>query len=82
MLFEYSLLLFLLDGIGVPRCVRMDCGTENTLIEDIQKAFRWEHTDDMAGENSVIKGSSHANQVLLSCTLILDISGLYNRPLT
>lgn len=47
---------------GAPRCVRMDCGTENTLVEDMQKAFRWDHTDDMAGEKSVIKGSSHSNQ--------------------
>ncbi|XP_060573061.1 uncharacterized protein LOC132730984 isoform X2 [Ruditapes philippinarum] len=47
---------------GVPRCLRMDCGTENTLTEDIQKAFRHNHTDSMAGSKSVIKGSSHSNQ--------------------
>ncbi|XP_021363765.1 uncharacterized protein LOC110457004 [Mizuhopecten yessoensis] len=47
---------------GVPRCIRMDCGTENVLVEDIQKAFRWDNDDDMAGEKSVIRGSSHSNQ--------------------
>ncbi|XP_053407737.1 uncharacterized protein LOC123556376 isoform X2 [Mercenaria mercenaria] len=51
-----------LCDINVPRCVRMDGGTENILVEDIQKAFRWEHTDDMAAEKSVIIGSSHSNQ--------------------
>jgi hypothetical protein len=48
---------------GAPRCVRMDRGTENILIEDIQKAIRWEHFDDMAGAESVLYGSSHRNQV-------------------
>ncbi|XP_033728940.1 uncharacterized protein LOC117318048 [Pecten maximus] len=48
---------------GVPRCVRMDGGTENILVEDMQKSFRWEHEDEMAAENSVIKAPSHSNQV-------------------
>lgn len=52
---------------GVPRCLRMDAGTENTLTEDIQKAFRYDHNDDMAGSRSVIKGSSHSNQVCGFC---------------
>ncbi|XP_053406569.1 uncharacterized protein LOC123562335 [Mercenaria mercenaria] len=47
---------------GVPRCIRMDAGTENVVVEDMQKAFRWYHGDDMAGERSVIVGSSHTNQ--------------------
>lgn len=50
------------DIKAVPRCVRMDAGTENVLVEDIQKAFRWEHHDSMSGEYSVLKGSSHSNQ--------------------
>ncbi|XP_046585128.1 uncharacterized protein LOC124292120 [Haliotis rubra] len=55
--------LHYVDSIGgVPRCIRMDRGTENVFIEDIQKAMRWSHTDDMAGENSVLYGSSHRNQ--------------------
>ncbi|XP_069109308.1 uncharacterized protein [Argopecten irradians] len=47
---------------GVPRCVRMDAGTENVVIEDIQKSFRWEDADDMSAEKSVIIGSSYSNQ--------------------
>ncbi|XP_071083889.1 uncharacterized protein [Haliotis cracherodii] len=47
---------------GVPRCIRMDAGTENGVIEDMQKSFRWHHTDEMAGESSVIIGSSNSNQ--------------------
>ncbi|KAL5021622.1 hypothetical protein ScPMuIL_000777 [Solemya velum] len=47
---------------GVPRCVRIDDGTENTEIENIQMAFRWHDADDMSAEKSVIRGSSHLNQ--------------------
>ncbi|WAR14378.1 hypothetical protein MAR_004483 [Mya arenaria] len=47
---------------GVLRCIRMDAGTENVVVEDMQKAFRWYHGDNMAGERSVIVGSSHTNQ--------------------
>ncbi|XP_067931711.1 uncharacterized protein [Watersipora subatra] len=46
---------------GVLRCIRMDRGTENTLIEDIQATIRECHTDDMA-RNSVLYGSSTHNQ--------------------
>lgn len=48
---------------GVPRCLRMDAGTENVDVIDMQKSFRWYHGDSYAGENSVIVGSSHSNQV-------------------
>ena len=51
---------------GVPRCVRIDAGTENILVEDIQMAFRWDNADDMSAPNSVIKGSSHSNQVCIN----------------
>ncbi|XP_048749877.2 uncharacterized protein LOC125661760 [Ostrea edulis] len=47
---------------GVPRCIRSDDGTENCIIADIQRAFRWHHDDDMAGEKSFLTGSSPANQ--------------------
>jgi hypothetical protein len=36
----------------VPRCIRSDEGTENCIIADIQRAFRWHHEDDMAGSKS------------------------------
>lgn len=41
----------------------MDGGTENDHIEDMQKAFRWKDDDAMAGQKSVITGSSTKNQV-------------------
>lgn len=43
----------------------MDEGTENYLIEDIQRAFRLGHADNMA-QKSVIKGSSHSNQASIA----------------
>lgn len=43
--------------------MRLDAGTENIYIEDIQKSFRWYHGDDMCGEKSVIIGRSMSNQV-------------------
>lgn len=48
----------------------MDRGTENTLIADIQIAFREEHTDDKAGEKSVLYGASTYNQVRISRILV------------
>lgn len=47
---------------GVPRCIRMDAGTENVKVIDMQKALRWHHSDRCAGDRSVIVGSSHTNQ--------------------
>ena len=41
----------------------MDNRTENVLIEDIQRAFHSEYTPGMSEDKSVIKGSSHSNQV-------------------
>ena len=49
--------------IGVPRTVRIDQGTENTLLSDIQKSFRFENDDSMSGDKSVLIGRSTANQV-------------------
>ena len=47
---------------GVPRCIRLDRGTENVLIGDIQKALRWGHRDSASGPQSYLYGSSHRNQ--------------------
>ncbi len=47
---------------GVPHIIRTDRGTENTLIEDIQIAFRYYHEDDRAGFKSFLKGKSTSNQ--------------------
>ena len=47
----------------------MDAGTENVVVADMQKAFRWYHGDNTAGERSVIVGSSHTNQVSMNVTI-------------
>lgn len=46
----------------VPALVRSDLGTENSLVECLQIAFRLDHTDEYAGANSCVKGKSTANQ--------------------
>jgi len=43
----------------------MDAGTENGVMANMQKAFRWNHEDGMAGEKSVLIGTSPSNQVPL-----------------
>ncbi|XP_050419248.1 uncharacterized protein LOC126832494, partial [Patella vulgata] len=53
---------YLLGIEGVHRCIRADKGTENKIIENIQKSLRWYHGDDMAGEKSFLYGPSPANQ--------------------
>lgn len=47
---------------GVPKVVRADRGTENTLIHRLQVALRWHHGDGRAKENSFQYGRSTANQ--------------------
>jgi len=44
---------------GTARCIRIDGGTENVLIADIQNGLIPEDCDHAA----VIVGSSHGNQV-------------------
>lgn len=46
----------------VPTILRVDAGTENTLMGDIHQALRHYHTDADAGQNSYIVGPSTANQ--------------------
>lgn len=50
----------------------MDAGTENVLIEDIQKAFRSQQSDDMAAEKSVMIGCSKSNQVGRNFTSVYE----------
>lgn len=50
---------------GVPRVVRMDRGSENVTITDMQRAFRSAHNDANAGEGSVILGKLTSNQVFI-----------------
>ena len=49
---------------GLPRCVRADRGTENVTVCDIQRVFRADHGDEMAGEKSFLFGTSKSNQVV------------------
>ena len=46
----------------LPRVVRADLGTENSLVELLQKYFRNEDTDEMAGHKSFLYGKSTLNQ--------------------
>ena len=47
---------------GVPRRMRCDKGTENTIIGLLQQFFRWEDNDEFAGSKSFVSGKSSANQ--------------------
>lgn len=47
---------------GVPRRMRCDRGTENTVIGVLQQFFRWDDNDDFAGSESYVQGKSSANQ--------------------
>lgn len=46
----------------VPRVVRSDHGSENSIIKDIQTFLRKDHTDVMHGEKSFQYGPSTSNQ--------------------
>ena len=46
--------------------VRMDRGTENVVIADMQVAFRWNHDDNRSGNKSVLLGKSSANQACIA----------------
>lgn len=46
----------------LPCIVRTDKGTENTVIELLQQALRFDHSDKNAREKSYIKGKSTANE--------------------
>lgn len=47
---------------GVPRRMRCDRGTENTIIGTLQQFFRWHGDDEFAGSGSFLEGKSSANQ--------------------
>ncbi|KAK3754527.1 hypothetical protein QZH41_000974 [Actinostola sp. cb2023] len=47
---------------GVPRRVRSDKVTENTVIGRLQQFFRWEDNDTFSSSKSFIQGKSSANQ--------------------
>ena len=47
---------------GVPRRLRSDRGTENTIMGNLQRFFRWHDPDDFAGSASFLEGKSCGNQ--------------------
>ena len=48
---------------GCPCILRMDRGTENVRVAEVQVALRMNHTDERAGVRSIIYGSSPTNSV-------------------
>lgn len=60
---EYCL-EFCVDVV-VPAMTRSDAGTENGLLATCQMFLRRNCSDNLAGNNSHVYGSSMANQVLL-----------------
>ena len=54
--------MFTIDLIGVPRCIQMDRGTENVMIEDIQVAFHSVYGNPEG--TCVLKSASPHNQVI------------------
>lgn len=55
--------IFIIERIRcVLRLVRTDTGSENVLIHDIQKAFRYDDNGSMSGINSYMTGISTTNQ--------------------
>ena len=47
---------------GVPRLIRTDKGTENSMVAVLQQLFRNNDRDGLAGNKSIIQGKSTANQ--------------------
>ena len=46
-------------GVGVPCCIQMDRGTENTTIADIQTAFRDVYADRQGTPCVIYSASPH-----------------------
>ena len=63
---KYKLLYFyfLAFYLGTARVIRSDGGTENVIIASLQRYFRSNHRDAMAGYKSFLPGKSTANQVI------------------
>ena len=50
-------------GLGCPRVLRSDYGTENSRVATAQIAFRSNGDDDLAGDRSFRYGKSTTNTV-------------------
>ena len=49
--------------LGTARIIRGDCGNENLNVAGVQRFYRCNGTDSMAGEKSFLFGKSTSNQV-------------------
>lgn len=63
------LVLLLYMHAGCPSVVRMDCGTENSMVATVQYAFHEEHNDQFSAERSFQYGTSPSNIV---CTCMQE----------
>jgi len=52
----------IVDKNIIPKVVRADRGTENSLLSGIQPSLRQRHTDGLSGEKSFMYGRSTSNQ--------------------
>jgi hypothetical protein len=46
----------------IPKILRADRGTENSLLSEIQPTLRDKHNDSLSGSKSLMYGCSTANQ--------------------
>ena len=53
--------------------IRSDCGTENTCIAKCQMTFRHDGTDQYAGPNSFVFGTSVLNTVCYNIVAVIMI---------
>ena len=53
--------------------IRSDCGTENTCIAKCQMTFRHDGTDQYAGPNSFVFGTSVLNTVCCNIVAVIMI---------
>ena len=64
----------------IPRMIRREAGTENSLVKDIRILLRYQHDDNVAGSRSFSLCRSSVNQLkeaLWSCVMriLKDRSG-------
>ena len=60
--------------VGVPRLIRTDCGTDNTVIAVLQPFLRRHGTGEFSGEGSFQYGKSTSNQVIMRLQYVHQIS--------
>ena len=56
---------------GCPARTRVDAGTENGHVCQMQREMRWDHVDELARKSCIV-GSSNHNQCIESWWVFLD----------